>query len=218
MTFMADQFFFKEFVQLKTKLLNLSSQQGIKTIMITACNEGDGVSTVARNLAAALSTGFITKVLLIDLNPKEQPADILKNANSINLAENIQKFITKEDNSLLDTITYMPENFSLVSMKPGFDYGSNLFHSDAFKSLFYVFKARYDYIIIDAPPVFSSSGRCLALGALVDGVILVLRAEHTKQEVAKNAKYQLESAGAKLFGAIINRKKYYIPDFIYKRL
>jgi Mrp family chromosome partitioning ATPase len=49
-------------------------------------------------------------------------------------------------------------------------------------------------------------------------VVFVVLSEHTRQEVAKNARSQLESVGANILGVVINKKKYYIPNFIYRRL
>lgn len=236
--------YFKEYEHLKSKLLNLKLQQSIKTIMITACNEGDGVSTTARNLAYVLASGAMAKVLLVELNSNEQciqasndsedDVNAFKNAEIDNanindeanndetsvkfsLRENIYNFLKMQYVPLQSNQNGFEEKIFRVSMKPDSVSSQNLFQSLAFKFSLDRFKEQFDYVILDAPPVFSSAG-CLGLGAQADGVILVLRSEHTRQEAAKNAKYQLEAAGAKLFGAVINMKKYYIPNFIYRRL
>lgn len=230
----------ENYEQLKAKLLNLCSQGFIQTIMLTACNKGDGVTTTARNLASVLSSGSSARILLVELNSDGKNTNVSLNNNSKNLLpdnrpndlsfpENIQNYLIQQEIPYLSTLNEFkqttemfalkdtPENFSVVTMKSGFECSSNLFQSDAFKALLDIFKSQYDYVIFDAPPVSASTG-CYVLGAQVDGVILVLRSEHTRLEVAKNARHQLESAGAKVLGVIISMKKYYIPDFIYRRL
>ncbi len=75
----------------------------------------------------------------------------------------------------------------------------------------------FDHIILDAPPVPSFS-ECRTLCSRVDGVVLVLNSERTRRQVARRSKEQLEEAGGRLLGVVLNKKKYYIPDWIYRRL
>lgn len=212
--------FSDDYERLKSKLLNLCKERAVKTIMLTSCNEGDGVSTTAHNLATALASGYMTKVLLVDLNPNMRNANTSKSGASndiLSLIENVKSLPKQQDDHLPNTLSATPGEIFVVASKPGLVCSSNLVQSESFKNLIDLFKAQFDYVILDAPPVSASSG-CLALGAQVDGVVLVLRSEHTRQGVAKNAREQLEDAGAKMLGAIINMKKYYIPAFIYRRL
>ena len=51
---------------------------------------------------------------------------------------------------------------------------------------------------------------------LVDGTILVIEAERTRTPVAKKLKQTVEDGGGKIIGAILNRRKHHIPDWIYK--
>jgi Mrp family chromosome partitioning ATPase len=52
----------------------------------------------------------------------------------------------------------------------------------------------------------------------VDGVILVLESGKTRRQVALNVKKQLEDAKGKLLGVVLNKRRHYIPDWIYRRL
>jgi Mrp family chromosome partitioning ATPase len=52
----------------------------------------------------------------------------------------------------------------------------------------------------------------------MDAVILVIEAEKTRWEVARKAKEELEKAGATILGAVLNKRKYYIPRSIYRRM
>jgi Mrp family chromosome partitioning ATPase len=49
----------------------------------------------------------------------------------------------------------------------------------------------------------------------VDGVVLVVQAEKTRWQVAEQAKRILEESGARLLGAVINRRRYHIPQALY---
>jgi Mrp family chromosome partitioning ATPase len=49
-------------------------------------------------------------------------------------------------------------------------------------------------------------------------VILVVESGKTRRQVALTAKRKLEGAGGKILGVVLNKRRYYIPEFVYKRL
>jgi Mrp family chromosome partitioning ATPase len=75
----------------------------------------------------------------------------------------------------------------------------------------------YDWVIIDGPPV-TTYPESASLASASGGALLVIRAEQTRHEVAEEAKRVLEDSGVEVLGAVLNRRKYHIPDFIYRRL
>jgi succinoglycan biosynthesis transport protein ExoP len=65
-------------------------------------------------------------------------------------------------------------------------------------------KERYDFILIDCPPILSLPDMNI-IEKLVDGIILVIRAEKTSRDAVKTA---LNSLGAdKIVGVILNDAK-----------
>ncbi len=90
-----------------------------------------------------------------------------------------------------------------------------LFQSNGFDQYLKRIGDGYDFVILDAPPVLEFA-ECRILCAKVDGVVLVIESGKTNRQVAISAKRQLEDAGAKLLGVVLNKKKNYIPDFIYR--
>ena len=75
----------------------------------------------------------------------------------------------------------------------------------------------FDYIILDGPPPTASAESRL-IADKVDGVVLIVEAGKTRRQVAVRAKQELENSGANFLGVILNRRKYYIPQWIYRRL
>ena len=92
-----------------------------------------------------------------------------------------------------------------------------LFESGRFDRFLKKVRESFDYIILDAPPV-PRFPECRVLCTKADGVILVLEAGNVRRHVALRAKRTLEEAGARLLGVVLNRRKYYIPEWIYNRL
>ncbi|MNN97506.1 hypothetical protein D3C81_2166830 [compost metagenome] len=77
--------------------------------------------------------------------------------------------------------------------------------------------SQYRFVVIDGDAVYSDADT-LVISTQVDGVVLVVRAEDTRWEVAQAAVQRLTQAGAKLVGSVFNRRKYYMPKWLYKNL
>jgi Mrp family chromosome partitioning ATPase len=78
-------------------------------------------------------------------------------------------------------------------------------------------RQRFDLILIDSPPATTSPDG-LALSSKVDGIVLVVEAEKTRWPVAESTKNRILSSGGKILGIVLNKRRYHIPDFVYKRL
>ncbi|NBB14426.1 hypothetical protein GVN21_03520 [Caulobacter sp. SLTY] len=80
-------------------------------------------------------------------------------------------------------------------------------------------KARQEFelIILDCPAVERSSSGIL-LSALSDLSLLVVEAEETRAPVAEQVIRRIEASGGVVFGVVLNKRRFYIPRFIYSRL
>jgi len=78
-------------------------------------------------------------------------------------------------------------------------------------------KSKANWILIDAPPI-NASNDAIALAPKVDGVIMVVKAEKTRWEVAQNARQRIESGEGNILGVVLNDRRYYIPEWLYQRL
>ena len=72
-------------------------------------------------------------------------------------------------------------------------------------------------LVLDLPPLLERPDASLLLPAL-DGVVLVLDAQDTRWEVAREARQRIEAAGARLIGAVLNKKLQPIPRWLYRLL
>lgn len=78
-------------------------------------------------------------------------------------------------------------------------------------------KAQFEFVFLDIPPLLHYA-EGTALCKLCDGVILVVRAGETRWEVVEEAKRFLDKAGVNLLGAVLNRREFFIPEGVYRRL
>lgn len=199
---------------LKVNLLARYSDTPIKTILFTATTHGDGASTIAINFATTLSKDCKLKVLLVDVNLRtpalHEVFHIDKQGGLSNLLSNNGK-ITGNIHKI------GPGGFYVLPCGSNHSVPVSLFESPRFDRFLKIMRERFDYVILDAPP-FSQFSDSRVICSKVDGVILVLKYGITRRQIAIRIKNELKDSGGKLLGVVMNKRKYYIPRWIYKRL
>jgi|GEM_PF-2129905 len=91
-------------------------------------------------------------------------------------------------------------------------------HMEKFKAfLGKMVQSGYEFVLLDIPPILHYA-EGLALSNLCDGIVFVVSAGRGRMEVVKEAKRLMERARVPILGAVLNRREYFIPDWIYKRL
>jgi hypothetical protein len=79
------------------------------------------------------------------------------------------------------------------------------------------YRDRYDLVLIDAPPADGVPDG-VTLTHLVDGVVLVVEAEKSRWQVVQSIVDEIRSRGGRFLGIVLNKRKYYVPGFLYRRL
>ncbi len=77
--------------------------------------------------------------------------------------------------------------------------------------------ATFEYVLVDASAA-STHTDLSVLGALVDGVVLVVEANATRRDVARRVAGQLQAANVRVLGAVLTNRTFPIPETIYRRL
>lgn len=199
---------------LRTNLLARSAARSFKTILFSGTTHGNGASTTAINFATTLAHNRRCYVLLIEANLRTPG---IHTSFRIKRNPGLSDIITNGDNPLFHLKNVGPENLSVITAGSEHSGPVGLFESDRFETLLSFMHDLFDYIILDAPPV-SGFSEARVLCKKVDGVVLVLEAGKTRKQVAVRAKKEIEEAGGDLLGVVLNKRKYYIPKWIYKML
>jgi capsular exopolysaccharide synthesis family protein len=92
-----------------------------------------------------------------------------------------------------------------------------LFRNSRLPTLLRELQEHFTYVIFDCAPLNSYS-EGIYLARQVDGVVMVVHAETTPIEVAYLAKMQVERSGAKVLGALLTKKREYLPEALSRRL
>ncbi len=200
---------------LKTNLFSRYPAGRVKSILFNGIFHGGGCTTTAVNFATVLSRDPTKKVLLIDVNLRTPKLhDIYKTQETAELAD-----LVGECGQLVSQIQKVgPDNLYVISCGGGCLFGPlGLFESSEFEAFLNEVYDSFDHLILDAPPVLMYS-ECKVLHTMVDGVVLVFECGKVRKQVALRAKKELEDAGVRILGVVLNKRRYYIPKWLYKRL
>ena len=203
----------REYEELKANFLTRYSDGSVKTILFTGMRPGGGVTTTAVNFATILAQDSDLKVLLIDSNLRTPPPHGLF---KVNHSSSLMSLL--HNNHGAYPIEF--EERKGLQVLPGGGMPIEpltFFQSQAFKGFLAAVRDKFDFVVLDAPPIHSFS-ECLLLSTMVDGVMLVLQSEKTRKQLAMRAKKQIEDAGGRILGVVLNRTRHYIPEWLYKRL
>ena len=198
---------------IKIRLLTRPSQEALKTILLTGSSTGSGTTTTAVNFAMSLAREADVKVLLIDANSRAPRLHELVNMDY----DQALSFMLTQKDSANSFFTRIKENLYVLandSRQPG---PPIPFNSPRFDNLLKAARQAFSFVILDSPTVNDYLDPLL-ICSRVDGVILVVDAGKTRRKEALNAKTELQNSGANIVGVILNRRKYYIPAWLYKRL
>jgi len=78
-------------------------------------------------------------------------------------------------------------------------------------------RVSFDNILIDCRSLHASADAAV-LSSSVDGVVVVVEAGQARREEILNAQRTIETAGGKFLGFVLNRRRYPVPEWLYKRL
>ena len=198
---------------LKVNLLARYPDKSVKTLIFCGTAHGDGSTTTATNFATTLARDCKLKVLLVDANLRTPR---LNDIFRVDRSPGLSDYIGNGD-SQIPMFSACRGNLYLLPCGSSRSGPIGLFEAKRFDHFLKEAREQFDFVILDAPPVpiFAESR---VICPKVDGVILVVGAGKTRRQVALRAKKELEEAGGKVLGIVINRRKYPIPEWIYSRL
>jgi Mrp family chromosome partitioning ATPase len=78
-------------------------------------------------------------------------------------------------------------------------------------------RVSFDNILIDCGSITNSTDAAL-LGSSVDGVVIVVNAGESRRDEILNSQRMIETAGGKFLGFVLNKRRYPVPEWLYKRL
>lgn len=209
--------FWESFRSLRSSLFFMFDESARpKLILLTSSVPKEGKSTVAMHLAATLAVSG-SRVLLVDadlrrsslhqrfgVSSKPGLREVL--SQSVSVAEAIVPVPVPESLAAESGISD-PLNSAKLFLLPSGETGigsAELLLSRHVDELLRDLASRYDYVIIDSPPMLATDD-AVALAAKVDGVFVVVRASYTYSRMVREALNRLHKRQIKVLGMIYNR-------------
>lgn len=173
---------------------------GIRSLGITSCLPGEGVSTIAAHLAAAAAAYRRGPVGLVDCNFSRPAAHRML---QVPLAPGmIECLLASECPASVIRPTKISELFVIsageVAGSPAQALGSL-----ALPGLVKQLADALALCVFDLPPA-GQPGSLTKLAGLLDGVVLVVQSERVTREAARRTQQLLQRAGVRVIGSILN--------------
>ncbi len=184
---------------IRTNIALSLMKDGCKKIVITSSHASEGKSTVSMNVAISLAQAF-NKVLLMDCDlrrPRDHKAfRLMQNPGITNVISGLSTVDEAIQKTPYENLSFMAAG--IVPPNP-----SEMLSSTRFEELLKNLESRFDYIIIDTPPINIVSD-ALSITPYTDGVMYVVRSKFTlKGEVEKGVN-ALKFVKAKIIGFVLN--------------
>lgn len=198
--------------QYKTIRTNIqfSSDQDIRSIVVTSSAPGEGKSTTISNLAIVFAQQG-KKTLLIDGDMRKPTIHYKLNLSN---QQGLTNILTKKS-KLSDCVQpSIVDHLSVLTTGPIPPNPAELLSSQTMKDLLTDALEQFDMILIDTPPVLAVTDAQI-LANQCDGTILVIKSGETQIEAATKAKELLLAANGKLLGTVLNQKKINESHYYY---
>ena len=190
----------EQYQNLRLKIERLRQTRDLRVIAITSPGAADGKTVTSINLAGALARGAAARVLLIDADLRRPEV-----ANQLRLGTDGLGFadlVGPGDVSLKQVIQSLDgHNVDVITAGTVAGPIHEVFRSARLPQLLSAVRDRYDYVILDTPPIVPVVDSAL-LSRVVDGVLVVVSANKTPRKLLEEALNELEPA--KVVGIVFN--------------
>jgi succinoglycan biosynthesis transport protein ExoP len=193
-------------VNLLQRLLRSLVGEDSGVIQWISADDGEGVSSLGLDMAIYRAQRTTGRVLIVDVEPQDgqsMAARIQRQGGRLDPVEDMRNLFQVDRSNLHVTGPMTRSGQSL---------------SDD-RWLAFMKQARQDYslIVMDSPAVQRSSAGIL-VAPLADITLVVVEAESTRAPVIQNLVRRIEAGGGAVFGAVLNKRRFFIPRFVYSKI
>ncbi len=182
----------------RTNLDTLLEASRNKTVVFTSCSPSEGKSTSCLNMALTMAEAG-TSVLLIDCDMRKPVQhSLLCIDNETGLSSVLGGKIPDPAAAIERNVR---ENLDVLTAGPVPPDPSELISGARMDDLLRLVGERYDYVLIDTPPVKAVTDAVL-IGGKVSGIVFVVKEEHTRHEDIRDALDKVKMANGRVLGLL----------------
>jgi len=184
-------------------------------VVFAGIDHGNGCSEICASAAESLAKSTRGQVCLVEANFY---SPILSQLFQTTNCQGLTEALHHPDQRVVSYAKPMKQgNLWLLSSGKVTAESSQLLHSDGLRKRLLELRESFDYVVIDAPPLTRYS-EGIAIGQVVDGLVLILEAEATRREAASAVAANLRAANIPILAAVLNKRNFPIPEKIYRHL
>lgn len=193
-------FFIREsYNTLRSNITFSLTGKGCKIVAVTSTNQSEGKSITALNIAVAYAE-INKKVLLIDCDLRKPKVHRLLEIKPMPGLSNILIDESKPADAIQTHEKYGIDVIASGDIPPN---STQLLETEQLEELFEYAKDKYDFVILDTPPINIVIDACI-LAKHTSGIIYVIRQDYAKKDHILNAVKQLEFSQGRIIGFVLN--------------
>jgi Mrp family chromosome partitioning ATPase len=204
-----DETVVREMSALRVTLESQLRDRAPRVVMFVGPQGGEGASTVALQFALVLARDVNARPLLVDCHAARPAYEADEARRCVTLSARVTPARSAMPGMLAANLFVLPVTDA--------QRGASLIQPAALRETLDAQAPGFDWVILDGPPVLEAPDSA-TLGALADGIVLVLQVGRSKRPVITRAADLLSKAGARTVGSVLNRRVHEIPEFIYRRI
>ena len=203
------------FRQMRAMMMLPARSGSLKSLLMTSGAPGEGKTTMAVNTAISLSrTGAL--VLLIDADLRRPRLHTFFGLPNEKGLSTMLSGKAEDMDALRAVAHHRATRLDVLTSGPPLPDSLELLGSEEMRRLLAAFRAVYDYVVIDSPPLsYFADG--VAVSSLVDGVVLVVGSGQGTRETVRHSYQLLQDAGANVCGVVLNNAKEPAKRYDYLR-
>ena len=184
---------------LRTNIRFFLHGNNCKKICITSSAMGEGKSITVLNLAISFAEDG-KKVLLIDADMRRPALARLLVEKAAPGLSNVLAGLASVDDAIRESVYPNLDILFSGDIPPN---PSELLGSEEMSKMLDALSEKYDYILVDTPPINMVTDACV-VASILDGVLYLVRQNKTEKDSVRRGINQLELTGAKLLGFVMN--------------
>src|SRR5579863_2191438 len=188
----------EQFRTLRSRLYRMRESQPLQTILISSAIPAEGKTVVSTNLAYAIVRQRGCRVLLVDADLRSPRVHTLLGTS---VAPGLADYLQNTANEFEITQRSNETGLCFIAAGNHVTHPSELISSDRMKEFLERVRPMFDWILIDSPPALPVADASV-MGGLVDGVLLVVRANSTPAAASQKACKELRDAH--IIGVVLN--------------
>jgi protein-tyrosine kinase len=203
-----------EIAKLVLNLFQLPGAQGRRQVIFAGAEAGAGCSWMCARVGEVLASQVRGSVCMVDCNMRSPG---LHRQFAIDNDFGLSDALLRSDPLHQYVRQLSRRNLWLLSCGSTTENWQDKVASGSLRLRLTELRAQFDYVLMDV----AATNTCndgIVLGSSSDGIVLVLKANSTRRDMARKALQELRAANIPILGAVLNQRTFPIPDNIYNRL